>query len=736
MNTYVISSFVAFLLVVMGTIAFLLGGMNFLQSRNSQKSKEMFGACVCVLFWNFGYAWMSLCFNSDFAYIPRAGALLAIDIYMYFNIKYVGLVAKYPKKRLNICVLICFVIYLVAWTQIIQKDAVTFKMVPWGYWYISEMSWGRILQFVSIALALLLYYRILAYGINRAKRKSEKFVLRKFGWFGIILVLGYIFDTVIPTVFDSPAVPGSAVCAFISAMILFNTSGQNKTFGVTKTNVAEYVFRDVSIPVIVTDYNDNIVLINNYTAKYFDREQEEIIGMKMSDFFNSFENGLVNLKGTNRVCELDITKAKDQFDELVYTICFVRDVTKERENRLMLEESRELAESANRAKSNFLANMSHEIRTPMNAIIGMSQIILKEEELPQKIATQVKEINSAGNNLLGIVNDILDISKIEAGKYEIIKDEYELPSLLNDVGNIIGVRVQDSNSVFEMEIDDTLPMRMVGDEVRIRQVLLNILGNAVKFTPKGSIKLKVFWNKDKDDTAIYFDVSDTGIGIKPEHLQSIFSEFNQVDTRRNRNIQGTGLGLAISKHLVEMMDGKISVESVYGEGSTFHIMIKQEINEYKAIGNNISVALQKRRYDSEVNNASVSIIERPDAKVLIVDDTRVNLMVAAGIMKRYKMQIDTADSGQKAIEMVQKKKYDIVFMDHMMPGLDGVDTTRMIRKLGPEYEKLVVIALTANVVGEAKQLFIDEGLQDFLAKPIEIKELDAILNKWLPVEPK
>ena len=185
-----------------------------------------------------------------------------------------------------------------------------------------------------------------------------------------------------------------------------------------------------------------------------------------------------------------------------------------------------------------------------------------------------------------------------------------------------------------------------------------------------------------------------------------------------------------------MMDGKISVESVYGEGSTFHIMIKQEINEYKAIGNNISVALQKRRYDSEVNNASVSIIERPDAKVLIVDDTRVNLMVAAGIMKRYKMQIDTADSGQKAIEMVQKKKYDIVFMDHMMPGLDGVDTTRMIRKLGPEYEKLVVIALTANVVGEAKQLFIDEGLQDFLAKPIEIKELDAILNKWLPVEPK
>ena len=402
----------------------------------------------------------------------------------------------------------------------------------------------------------------------------------------------------------------------------------------------------------------------------------------------------------------------------------------------MLEESRELAESANRAKSNFLANMSHEIRTPMNAIIGMSQIILKEEELPQKIATQVKEINSAGNNLLGIVNDILDISKIEAGKYEIIKDEYELPSLLNDVGNIIGVRVQDSNSVFEMEIDDTLPMRMVGDEVRIRQVLLNILGNAVKFTPKGSIKLKVFWNKDKDDTAIYFDVSDTGIGIKPEHLQSIFSEFNQVDTRRNRNIQGTGLGLAISKHLVEMMDGKISVESVYGEGSTFHIMIKQEINEYKAIGNNISVALQKRRYDSEVNNASVSIIERPDAKVLIVDDTRVNLMVAAGIMKRYKMQIDTADSGQKAIEMVQEKKYDIVFMDHMMPGLDGVDTTRMIRKLGPEYEKLVVIALTANVVGEAKQLFIDEGLQDFLAKPIEIKELDAILNKWLPVEPK
>ena len=400
----------------------------------------------------------------------------------------------------------------------------------------------------------------------------------------------------------------------------------------------------------------------------------------------------------------------------------------------MLEESRAVAEEASRAKSNFLANMSHEIRTPMNAIIGMSEIVMQDTEISEKTMSQVNEIYNAGNHLLGIINDILDILKIEAGKYELVSVDYELPGLINDVSSIISVKVQETNLRFLLDIDPTLPRKLVGDENRVRQVLLNILGNAAKFTQKGSITLSVFWNHNESDARIYFDVTDTGIGIKPEDLDKIFGEFNQVDTRRNRNIQGTGLGLAISKHLVELMDGQLTVESEYGKGSTFHIDIRQEVRRYTEIGNSVAEALQNHQYSTILRNKQIEIIPRPNAKILIVDDTRLNLLVAKGVMKKYEMQIDTADSGMKAIEMVQQKDYDIVFMDHMMPEMDGVDTTRRIRALGGKYEKLTIIALSANVISEAKTLFLEEGMQDILCKPIEMKALDEIINKWLPVE--
>ena len=315
-----------------------------------------------------------------------------------------------------------------------------------------------------------------------------------------------------------------------------------------------------------------------------------------------------------------------------------------------------------------------------------------------------------------------------------MEDNYELPSLLNDVGNVISVRVQETNARFIMEIDKTLPKLLIGDAVRVRQILLNILGNAAKFTKRGSITLVATWNHDESEPIISFDVKDTGIGIKPEHMESIFGEFNQVDTRKNRNIQGTGLGLAISKHLAELMGGTITVDSVYGQGSTFYIQIVQKVNNYQAIGEKVAEALQNRQYNSVMNQKQIEIIPRPDAKILIVDDVKVNLMVAKGMMKKYGMQIDLAMSGKEAIEMVQKKDYDIIFMDHMMPEMDGIDTTKNIRALGEQYQKLVIVALTANAVGEAKEMFLEQGLQDFLAKPIEAKELDEVLNRWLSPE--
>lgn len=733
-STLTFSSLISFILLQMGIMALMFGAYNLMQNRRSKSVILMFNICICVFFWDFGYAWMSLCYDANFAYIPRAIALLAIIFYMFYTLRYVAQITDYPKRKLWIFLSVVTILSLVSWCKIIQRDAVSFVATPWGFWYTSKMSWGRSLQFACNIACLFEYYVILRYGRRKAYRKRDEYVLKHFAWFGPILTAGYLLDTIVPSAFQVPAIPGSSISAFFSAMILLRISQRNKTFGPSEINVSEYVFRDVKLPVIITDSFGKIVLYNNATKKLLACEDKELMQRNLAIFFQTYEQGMMKVVGTEKICKMDKTDVKDDFDELLYSIYFVQDVTKEQENRRMLEESRAVAEEASRAKSNFLANMSHEIRTPMNAIIGMSEIVMQDTEISEKTMSQVNEIYNAGNHLLGIINDILDILKIEAGKYELVSVDYELPGLINDVSSIISVKVQETNLRFLLDIDPTLPRKLVGDENRVRQVLLNILGNAAKFTQKGSITLSVFWNHNESDARIYFDVTDTGIGIKPEDLDKIFGEFNQVDTRRNRNIQGTGLGLAISKHLVELMDGQLTVESEYGKGSTFHIDIRQEVRRYTEIGNSVAEALQNHQYSTILRNKQIEIIPRPNAKILIVDDTRLNLLVAKGVMKKYEMQIDTADSGMKAIEMVQQKDYDIVFMDHMMPEMDGVDTTRRIRALGGKYEKLTIIALSANVITEAKTLFLEEGMQDILCKPIEMKALDEIINKWLPVE--
>ena len=739
MNSYQISSLAAFVIFAMGVIAVILGRINYKENEASKATRTMYYVCISVFFWDFGYAWMSLCYDNDFAYVARAIALLAINCYMVFALRYVAFVTNFPFKILNIFLGIFATLSMIAWTQIIQKDSVQFVTTKWGYWYYSKMSPARILQFTTVFAVLVLYYIILYYGKKKATKRREHYVLVRFQCFVFIIFFGYMFDTVVPTIFHTPAIPGSCVAAFISAMILFEISRKNKTFGLSQANVAPYVFQNVQMPILITDDNKKIVLYNKYVEDFCKNKGVNLLNMELSEYFEVEQTNLesdgifLKSKVTNLIFLMNNIQVNDQFGDLLYTIYFLRDVTKEREYMKMLEESRQIAESANAAKSNFLANMSHEIRTPMNAIIGMSEVALQDKDLPEQNRSQITEISVAANNLLGIINDILDISKIESGKYELIEDEYELASLLHDVSNIICVRVQDTNATFELKVDPTIPKKVIGDVSKVRQILLNILGNAAKFTPKGMVRLSVGWNQNTTNAQFTFDVEDTGIGIKPEDIDKIFGSFTQVDTRRNRSIQGTGLGLAISKHLAQMMLGDIEVSSVYGEGSKFHITIVQQVEEYEELGEDVAEALEERKYKTVRSNKDAEIVPRPEAKVLIVDDFKVNLMVAVNLMKKYEMQIDTATSGMEAVEKVKNTKYDIVFMDHMMPEMDGIDTTKMIRSLGEQYQDLVIIALTANAIGDAKKLFMEAGMQDFVSKPITMNDLDAILNKWLPV---
>lgn len=751
MSENVLGAGLAFLLFGMGLTALIAAGINYLENRKSKSSFLMLQVCCSVFTWDVGYAWMSMSY-SDAAYIFRAAALLSVSLYMFYILRYVAYLANYKKKRMTVFLIVFLICSVVSWLSLIQKNAVTFENTPWGYWYTSKMSWARILQFASIMAITIYFYIILHYGKKGANTKREYYVWSRLNLFGVFLILGYFLDTLFPSIFHTSAIPGSSIGAFVSVMFLYVISRNNKSFGLSKENVSEYVFEDVTVPVIIVDDKQKIVIYNMITKTYLDCDDDALIGHSISEFFEPQKDDeedfgeefrdkdenvkLMHVIGDDRICRLTETHVKDKFGDLWYSIYVAQDMTQEREALRMLRESRMQAEEASKAKSNFLANMSHEIRTPMNAIIGMSDIVLQEEDVPEQIRNQVEEIQAAGNSLLVIINDILDFSKIEAGKYELIDVNYEFPSLIHDVSNIINVRVQETKVQFIVKIDPTLPAKLYGDEIRLRQIVMNILGNAVKYTKEGVIVWHIFWNKDQSDPIIYFDVMDTGIGMKPEDLKNIFGAFNQVDTRRNRNIKGTGLGLSISKHLAEMMQGDIQVESTYGQGSNFHIAVHQKIFDYKEIGEDVAKALQNHKYTSLSSDKKLQIVKRPNARVLIVDDNAVNLMVAEGIMKGYEMQIDTALSGREAIRIIEEKDYmyDIIFMDHMMPEMDGIDTTKIIRELDHrKYAEIPIVALTANAITEAKELFQNEGLQDFLAKPIDKKELDRILNQWVPV---
>jgi signal transduction histidine kinase/CheY-like chemotaxis protein len=407
-----------------------------------------------------------------------------------------------------------------------------------------------------------------------------------------------------------------------------------------------------------------------------------------------------------------------------------------RENRL-LEELNEVAQSAANAKSNFLANMSHEMRTPLNAIIGFSELSLSSGELTGDSAANTAKVYNSGVTLLGLVNDILDLSKIEAGRFEVVPSDYDVPSLINDTINLNIMRIGEKPIIFDLEIDGTMFSTLHGDELRIKQVFNNLLSNAFKYTRKGRVSWSIANEHDGDNVWLVSKITDSGIGIKPEDIEKLFMDYNQLDVKNNQAVEGTGLGLAITKNLVQMMDGTIEVESTYGEGTTFSVRLRQGYVNEVLIGDDVAQNLKKFQYFDEKRMRSEKLIriQIPYARVLIVDDVLVNLDVARGMMQPYQMQIDCVTSGEEAIELIQsgEVRYNAVFMDHMMPGMDGVEATRIIREeIGTDYAKSIpIIALTANAVAGNEEIFLGKGFQAFLSKPIDIQRMDQVIRKWV-----
>ncbi|MDR2943399.1 MAG: transporter substrate-binding domain-containing protein [Treponema sp.] len=442
----------------------------------------------------------------------------------------------------------------------------------------------------------------------------------------------------------------------------------------------------------------------------------------------TYEQWVPCADGVRRLFEI-VKAPLTQDGDLVGILAIGRDITR----RKMMENE---IQAASQAKTAFLANMSHEIRTPLNVIIGLTDLILEDTSLNPPVIENLLKINSAGGTLLDIVNDILDFSKIESGKLELKPVEYYMSSLLNDTITLAVTRLGEKPVTFRLNINDDLPAKLYGDDLRVRQILTNLIGNAIKYTHSGSIELTVRCKHKDGIIWMEITVSDTGIGIRKEDLEKLFSDYNQVDTRANRNIEGTGLGLSITKRLSEMMEGKINVESEYGKGTTFIVCIKQGFVGDAALGRDIADKLRSFRYSDDKRLVSKKLVRLnlSYARVLVVDDMQTNLDVAAGLLRKYKMQVDCLISGREAIERIRQGRpvYNAIFMDHMMPGMDGIETADRIRAIGTEYaEKIPIIALTANAILGTEDMFYKHGFQAFISKPIDIMEMDSVIRKWV-----
>ena len=426
-----------------------------------------------------------------------------------------------------------------------------------------------------------------------------------------------------------------------------------------------------------------------------------------------------------------VVSERDEKGRITHVLWMVEDIDKEKKSRERLIDMSERAIAANEAKSAFLSNMSHEIRTPINALLGMNEMVLRECE-DKNIISYSENIRTAGTTLLGLINDILDFSKIEAGKMEIIPVDYDLATVLKDLVNMIKTRAEAKDLQVLTDFDKETPQYLKGDEVRLKQIITNILTNAVKYTEQGGITFSVGFERIADDNGsimLCISVKDTGIGIKPEDMEKLFSKFERIEEKRNRNIEGTGLGMNITQSLLELMGSRLEVESTYGEGSTFSFRIRQTVRKWDALGN------YEDAYKRSVSSRSKykESFTAPDAKVLVVDDMPMNILVFTSLLKQTGVQIDTAENGDDAVALAMKNQYDVIFLDHMMPNKDGIETLKEIKadEKAPNINT-PTICLTANAISGAREKYIDAGFDDYLTKPIESDKLEEMLYEYLP----
>lgn len=528
--------------------------------------------------------------------------------------------------------------------------------------------------------------------------------------------------------------PSSVYGVTVSFLMTVFFSIRYDTFGISKLTVSDYLFNQIDYGVMVYDYQRTHILHNTNAEVLFgaDVEQpfEELVTCECNKeefaeqlYQGKLEHCKVKCLQGNQILSVTSSMVCDEYGEMQNTIVTLVDITYEEE---LLERLR----VSDRAKTDFLTNMSHEIRTPINGIMGMNSILLRQiDTLPrEKIAEYAGNMQRASRTLLAIVNDILDISKIESGKMELLCEGYELASLINDCYTIVASNCKKKNLDLYMEIDENLPSILYGDDVRIRQVVNNFLSNAVKYTKRGHVILKISYSRiDKESINLHIDVKDSGIGIQKKDMENLFQNFTRLEEHKNRNIEGTGLGLSLTKRLVDMMHGEVLVESRYGEGSTFTAIIPQKVICEDGIGDMKQIF---ENYELSVG-AMMPVPQFAGVHILVVDDMEMNRIVAKEMLLQTGAIVDVAGSGEEGLTLMKEQHYDLIFMDQMMPDMDGIATFEEMKRMNHQNKTTPVIAMTANAVKGAKEMYLQHGFADYISKPIFEEKMWKILERFL-----
>ena len=729
--------FINCLAVVFSTIIAICGISYFMREKNAGALRYymlvmgFFGAL-----WSGGYGIMGFTETGEAAAVFRAVGLVGVVGFMMTEALMIAYMVELPKWLFRAYAMI-FGIFAVVDLYFFIPDQHTFVRLNGRMCYYSTNSFGRMVHNIFLAFVVVTMIAMAILWVHKEKPKRQSYYVRAAILANIAILFSIIPDTILPML-GKPSFPSSAYGMFLTYMITWFWATRFNAFSITVGNLSQYIYESANTAILIFDEYFRLVLANPYGQELLGIKKIE--NQKLMQLFQGTEaesgrikdgilrdnKGVAELVSVHGAisCSLNFSLARDFHDDPYCIVCFVYDLTKEKN---MLEE----VVRANEAKSQFLANMSHEIRTPINGILGMDSVLLKECH-DENLREYAKNIQSAGQSLLSIINDILDISKIESGKMEILTIRYQLFSVLNDCYNLTKIKLQNKPVSFIMQINEKLPSWLYGDEVRIRQIINNFLSNAVKYTKEGNITFELdFEEKTDEQILLVITVRDTGIGIKEEDLGKLFESFTRIEEKRNRNIEGTGLGLNLTKNLVNLMGGEVFAESTYGKGSCFTAKIPQKIADAKPMGD---FGKRYQQYLSTSDDDKLSFLA-PDAKILVVDDVTMNLKVVEGLLKATKIQIDTAVSGSECLECVKTTPYQMIFLDHMMPEMDGLETLEHMKNLADNPNaQTPVIMLTANAIVGAKEEYIEAGFTDYLTKPIRETELLEMILKYLPEE--